>query len=128
MLSELNSLNLKLCCKQYNKKFVLHLIVAPQLSRGWQRNYSTKTRKVGLANEQSMYSLISMDATIKVGASSLRHCCVIIASSPKKKILFLFYNFFRFPSLLLSARSVRLFVRWSSLCPPFPVFAGTKSK
>jgi hypothetical protein len=32
MLSELHNLNLKLCSKQYNKTFVLHLIVAPQLS------------------------------------------------------------------------------------------------
>jgi len=41
MLSELHSLNLKLCSKQYNKKFVLHPIVAPQLNSGWQHNYST---------------------------------------------------------------------------------------
>jgi hypothetical protein len=60
MLSELHSLNLKLCSKQYNKKFVLHLIVAPQLCSGWQHNYSTKTRQAGWANEQSMYSLMSM--------------------------------------------------------------------
>jgi hypothetical protein len=61
MPSELNSLNLKLCNKQYNKKFVLHLIVVPQLSSGWQHNYSTKTRQAGQVNEQSMYSLMSMD-------------------------------------------------------------------
>jgi hypothetical protein len=60
MLSELHSLNLKLCSKQYNKKNVLHLLVVPQLSSGWQHNYTTKTRLAGLAKEQSMYSLISM--------------------------------------------------------------------
>ncbi len=60
MLSELHSLNLKLFCKQYTKKIVLHLIVAPQLTSGWQHNYSTKTRQAGRANEQSMYSLMSM--------------------------------------------------------------------
>jgi len=60
MLSELHILNLKLCSKQYNKKIVLHLIVGPQLSSGWQHKYSTKTRQVGQANEQSMYSLMSM--------------------------------------------------------------------
>jgi len=60
MLSELHSLNLKLCTKQYNKKFVLHLIVAPQLCSGWRHNCSTKTRQAGRANEQSMYSLMSM--------------------------------------------------------------------
>ncbi len=60
MLSELHSLNLKLCSKQYNKKFVLHLIVAPQLSSGRQHNCSTKTRQAGRVNEQSMYSLMSM--------------------------------------------------------------------
>ncbi len=38
MLSELHSLNLKLCIKQYNKKFVLYLIVVPQLSSGRQAN------------------------------------------------------------------------------------------
>jgi hypothetical protein len=60
MLSELHSLNLKLCIKQYNKKFVLHLIVTPQPCSGWRHNYSTKTRQAGWANEQSMYSLMSM--------------------------------------------------------------------
>jgi hypothetical protein len=60
MLSGLHSFNLKLCSKQYNKKFALHLIVAPQLSSDWWHNYSTKTRLVGRANERSMYSLMSM--------------------------------------------------------------------
>jgi hypothetical protein len=60
MHSELHSLNLKLCNKQYNKTFVLHLIVAPQLS-GWQHNYSTKNSQAGRTNEQSMYySLMSL--------------------------------------------------------------------
>jgi hypothetical protein len=44
-------LNLKLCSKQYNKNFVLPLIVAPQLRSCWQHNYSTKTRQAGCANE-----------------------------------------------------------------------------
>jgi len=44
MLSELHSLNLKLCSKQY-KKIVFHLIVVPQLSNGWRHNYWTKTRQ-----------------------------------------------------------------------------------
>jgi hypothetical protein len=61
MLSEFHNLNLQLCSKQYNKNFVLHLIVAPQLCSGWQHNYSTKTRQAGRANEQSMYSLMSME-------------------------------------------------------------------
>jgi len=65
MLSELNSLNLKLCSKQYKKKFVLHLIVAPQLGGGQRHNYSTKTRQAGRANEQSMYSLMSMGQCYK---------------------------------------------------------------
>jgi len=60
MLSGLHSFNLKLCSKQYNNKFVSHLIVVPQLSSGWQHNYSTKTRPAGQANEQPMYSLMSM--------------------------------------------------------------------
>jgi len=34
MLSELHSLNLNLSSKQYTKNFVLHIIVAPQLSIG----------------------------------------------------------------------------------------------
>ncbi len=59
MLSEPHSLNLKLCSKQYNKKIVLHLMVAPQLSSGWWHNYSTQTKQAGWANEQSMYSLMS---------------------------------------------------------------------
>ncbi len=55
-------MNLKLCSKQNNKIDLLHLIVALQLSGGWRHNYSTKTRQTGHANEQSMYSLISMGA------------------------------------------------------------------
>jgi len=46
--------------KLYHKTFVLHLIVAPQLSSGWWHNYSTKTRQTGRANEQSIYSLLSI--------------------------------------------------------------------
>jgi hypothetical protein len=42
----------------------LHLIVATQLSSGWQHNYSTKTRLAGRANKQSMYSLMSMLITL----------------------------------------------------------------
>jgi hAT family C-terminal dimerisation region len=57
MLSELHSLNLKLCSKQYNKIFVLHLIVAPQLCSGWRHNSSTKTRQAGRANEHSLMSM-----------------------------------------------------------------------
>jgi len=34
--------------------------VVPQLCSGWQHNYSTKTRQAGRANEQSMYSFMSM--------------------------------------------------------------------
>jgi hypothetical protein len=59
MLSLHHSFNLKLCSKQHNKNFVLHLILVPQLSSGWRHNYSTKTRPAGQANEQSMYSLMS---------------------------------------------------------------------
>jgi hypothetical protein len=36
----------------------------PTDSSGWRHNYSTKTRQVGQANEQSMYSLMSMVATL----------------------------------------------------------------
>ncbi len=60
MVSELHNLSSKLCSKQYNKNFVLHLIVVPQLGGGRWHNYLTKTRQVGQANEQSMYSLKSM--------------------------------------------------------------------
>jgi len=60
MLYELQGLNLKLCIKQYNENFVLPLIVAPQLSSGWQHKYSTKTRPAGRTNEQSMYSPMSL--------------------------------------------------------------------
>jgi hypothetical protein len=58
MLSE--QFGMRLFCKQYNYFFLLHLIVVPQLSSGWQHYYSTKTRLAGQANEQSMYSLMSM--------------------------------------------------------------------
>jgi hypothetical protein len=55
MLSDLHSFKLKFCSKEHNKNFLKYLIVAPQLSSGWQHNYSTKTRLAGRANEQSMY-------------------------------------------------------------------------
>ncbi len=53
-------MNLKLCSKQYNKIDLLHLIVAPKLSDGWQHNYSTKTRLVSHANEHSIHSPMSI--------------------------------------------------------------------
>jgi hypothetical protein len=43
--------------KQCNKIVHLHLIVA--LSGRWRHNYSTKTRQVGHADEQYIYSLMS---------------------------------------------------------------------
>ncbi len=36
------------------------MIVVPQPSSGWCHNYSTKTRKAGWANDQSIYSLMAM--------------------------------------------------------------------
>ncbi len=71
MLYELQGLNLKLCIKQYNENFVLPLIVAPQLSSGWQHKYSTKTRPAGRTNEQSMYSLMSMQHPLNKGSFAL---------------------------------------------------------
>jgi hypothetical protein len=56
-LYELHNINLKLCGKQDNKIDLLHPLVAPQLSGGWQHNYSTKTREASHANEQSFYLL-----------------------------------------------------------------------
>jgi len=32
--------------------------VAPQLSRGWQHNHSSKTRQAGWANEQFVFSYV----------------------------------------------------------------------
>jgi hypothetical protein len=58
--SELQNFNLKLCGKQYNKIDLLHPSVVPQLSGGCQHNCSTKTRQAGCADEQSIYSLMSM--------------------------------------------------------------------
>ncbi len=58
MLSELHNLSSKLCSEQYNKNFVLHLIVVPQLGGRRRHNYSTKTRQAGRANEQSLMSMI----------------------------------------------------------------------
>jgi hypothetical protein len=56
MLSALHNLSLKLDSKQKNKIDLLHWILVPQLSGGWQHNYLTKTRQVGSASEQSIYS------------------------------------------------------------------------
>jgi hypothetical protein len=66
MLFELHNINLKLCNKQYNKIDPLHLIVVPQLSGGWQHNYSTQKRQAVCANEQFIYSLMSYDLHTKV--------------------------------------------------------------
>ncbi len=63
MLSGLRSLNLKLCNKLNNKIFLLQLIMAPQLIGGWQCNYPNKTRQAGRTNEQSIYSLMSMQCS-----------------------------------------------------------------
>ncbi len=41
----------------------MYLSMVPQLSRGWQHNYLNQTRLVGYANEQSMYSLMSVEET-----------------------------------------------------------------
>jgi hypothetical protein len=61
---------------------ILNLIVVPQLSGGWQCNYSTKTCHAGCANEQSIYSLMSMawlispfKMTTNVEACSRNRCC-----------------------------------------------------
>jgi hypothetical protein len=55
MLSELHNFNLKLCSKS-----TIKLLVATQLSGGWQHNYFTKIWQTGHANDQSMYSLMSV--------------------------------------------------------------------
>ncbi len=60
-----HNLNLRLYSKKYNIDFVQHLIVVTKLSSGWQHNYSTKTRQTGRANQQSMYSLMSISFTHK---------------------------------------------------------------
>jgi hypothetical protein len=39
--------------------------VVPQLSSGWQHNYSTKNKAGNHANKQSMYSLLSMGQIYK---------------------------------------------------------------
>jgi hypothetical protein len=58
ILPELYNLNLKLCNKWYDKIYLLHQIVVPQLNGGWQQNYSTKTRQADHANEQSLFSVV----------------------------------------------------------------------
>jgi hypothetical protein len=68
MLSELHSLNLKLCRKQNKIFFLLHLIVAPEIRGGWGHNYSTKRRQAGRANQPSMYSLMSIASANKSGS------------------------------------------------------------
>jgi hypothetical protein len=55
IVSELHNLNMKLGNEQYNKIDLLHPLVGPQLSGGWQHKCSTKTRQVSLAHEQSIY-------------------------------------------------------------------------
>jgi hypothetical protein len=59
--SDLCNFNLKLGNKQYEKIGLMHMIVAPQISGGWQHNYSTKARQAGHAKEQSVYNILSLD-------------------------------------------------------------------
>ncbi len=61
--SDLCNFNLKLGSKLYEKIGLTHMIVAPQISGGRQHNYSNKARQAGHANEQSIYSLMSLDLT-----------------------------------------------------------------
>jgi hypothetical protein len=51
---------------QKNKINLLHLIVAPQQSGGRQHYRSTKTRQAVCADEQSIYSCMSMELTIDI--------------------------------------------------------------
>ncbi len=39
---------------------LLHPNVVPNLRGGWQHNYSAKTKQAGCADEQSIYSRLSM--------------------------------------------------------------------
>jgi hypothetical protein len=52
----------------------LRLIVVPQLSVGWQQNYSTKTRQAGGANEQSIYSLTYITKMYLMVVTVGKHC------------------------------------------------------
>jgi hypothetical protein len=81
MLSELNSLNLKLCSKQYTKKFVLYLIVVPEPSNGWRHNYSTKTWQVDWANEQSMDKTYGQNFGGNKPISSIQHHLLVKISN-----------------------------------------------
>ncbi len=88
MLSELQSLNLKLYSKNHNKIFVLHLIVAPQLSSGWWHNYWTKTRQAGHADEQSEYSLMSMILThSELGNSVVSEASKVVATYHRNGVI-----------------------------------------
>jgi hypothetical protein len=74
-----NLTGLDLSVLQIKTKFVschtaFHLIVARQLSSGWRHNYSTKTRQSGWANEQSMYSLMSMMLMEQLTLKSVNNC------------------------------------------------------
>ncbi len=81
MLSELHSLNLKFCSKQYNKNFVLHLIVVPQLSSGWWQNFLTKTRQTGHANKQSKYYSLMSRVFAKQWMESIESVSQILAQN-----------------------------------------------
>jgi hypothetical protein len=47
ILPKLHNSNFKLCCKQYNKTDLSHLVVVSQLSGGWRHNYSIKIKQAG---------------------------------------------------------------------------------
>jgi hypothetical protein len=61
MLSELHNFNLKLCSKKYNKIVCFAPDCGTTVNGVWQHNYSTKIWQTGHANDQSMYSLMSVD-------------------------------------------------------------------
>ncbi len=87
MLSELQSLNLKLCSKQYNKIFLLRLIVVGRLSSGWWHNYSTKSRPPAGCTDECKKIHISKVAPkpfifSNEGKSAVGFCCQVAAWFP----------------------------------------------
>jgi hypothetical protein len=67
-------------CHNFNKIDLLQLIVAPHLSGGWQHNYSTKTRQAGRANEQPIYSLMSMLMTQTILTFRVAFSCMDVTT------------------------------------------------
>ncbi len=80
--------------------------MVPQLSSVWQHNYSTKTRQPVRANEQSMYSLMSMSRSIINATQATRNNIKTSLSASTRIIMTLIIITFSITTLSIMTFSI----------------------